>query len=540
MVAASKYASAGETKAAYDRLAKLLQEIARLGQVKELLAWDEETQMPEGAEEARGMQKAALAGVCHEKETSAELGQLISSLEASDLACLDPFERANVRDAARRYRKAVKVSKELAQRMAALESEGVAAWKKSKQAKDPAGYIPVVQKWVEVRREVAAAVDPTADPYDLSIDDFERGMTAGRISAIFDRLKVGLVPLVERVAGAAEKDRAFRTEFLKGPFPKAAQVELGETVMRALGFDTHNGRLDVSAHPCTFSFSHADVRITTRYTEEDFLSSLFGTVHETGHALYEQGRNAEHADEPVNEALSMGVHESQSLLWERMVGQSMAFWRHFGPLVQRTFPDRFGGEKGATPDNFYRAQNFVEKSLIRVEADEVTYPLHIIVRFEIERDLFAGKIRASDLPEVWNEKYRSYLGVVPPDHGVGVLQDIHWPSGAWGYFPSYTLGAMYAAQLVAQAQKEIPDLNAKLAAGEFKVLREWLKEKVHRLGSLHASGDELCAAVTGQPLNPAVFLRYLCDKYGALYGIDLADLAPPENELGGLRVALPQ
>jgi len=283
-----------------------------------------------------------------------------------------------------------------------------------------------------------------------------------------------------------------------------------------MGFDWSKGRLDVSLHPFTGGSHPTDVRITTRYSEDTFLESVMGLIHETGHALYEQGRSLEFDGLPVNEALSMGIHESQSLLWERMVGQRRSFWDHASAVLRRHFP----ATAECSPEDFYRYVNKVmPENLIRVDADELTYPLHVCVRFELERALFDGSVTVEGLPEAWNEKMEEYLGVRPPNDKVGVLQDVHWSDGSFGYFPSYTLGAMYACQFYEAAEKALPGLDGEIRKGEFARLKQWLNEKIHAKGSLHPSADELCEAVTGEVLRPDAFVRYLTEKYTALYGL---------------------
>ena len=290
------------------------------------------------------------------------------------------------------------------------------------------------------------------------------------------------------------------------------QAEMCKEIAAAIGFDFTRGRMDVSVHPFTGGSHPTDVRITTRYSE-NWIEGVAGTIHECGHAMYEQGRSKEHRDLPVSEALGMAAHESQSLLWERMVGQSLAFWEWAAPIVHKYFPHT----ASCTPQDFYRAVNIVKPSLIRVDADEVTYPLHVILRFEIERDLFSGKVSVEDLPSVWNTRMEEYLGVVPPSDKEGVLQDVHWSGGAFGYFPSYSLGAMMATQLYEQAKAEMPSLEDDIRKGEFAPLKKWLNGKVHDKGSMPGSADALLESVTGKPLDPSIFMRYLTDKYTALY-----------------------
>jgi carboxypeptidase Taq len=386
------------------------------------------------------------------------------------------------------------------------------AWVKARQASDFSQFAPVLQEWVDLRREKARLVDPSRPVYDILLDDYEKGVTAARLDEIFGQVKAGLVPLLAdlRARGKAPSDA-----WLKGDYDTKKQAELCHKIAVALGFSLDSGRLDVSVHPFTGGAHPTDVRMTTRFKQEDLTEGITGAIHETGHALYEQGRNLEYDGLPVNQALGMGVHESQSLLWERMVGLSRPFAAYLLPLMREYFPQL---PKEQTPEDLYAALNIIkEPSMIRVESDEVTYPLHIILRYELEKALVEGSIEVKDLPRLWNEKMKEYLGCEPESDARGVLQDVHWSAGLFGYFPTYSLGAMYATQIFKAAEKELPGLADDIAAGKFERLKGWLNEKIHKVGSLPTSGDELMVAVTGAPLQPQVFLDYLKDKYSALY-----------------------
>ena len=513
---------------AVGRLKGRLRDLDALGGCAGALGWDELVMLPGGAAAARGRQKAALAAAVHERATHPELGALIGAAEeelggaggattaAADAALA--FDRATVRDARRAFDRATRVPEELVKRQAELGSRGYHCWAEAREKGDFDLFAPVLEELLELRREVARHVaGPDADAYNAQIDLYERGMTHARLQEIFSGIKEGLVPLLEDVKAqmAAGRGPAPHPALSSGGFPLAAQEAACREIATAMGFDWERGRLDVSVHPFTGGSHPSDVRITTRYSEDTLLDGIMGLVHETGHALYEQGRNPEQDGLPVSEALSMGIHESQSLLWERMVAQRRSFWTWAEGILHEHLP----GTRDAGAEDFYRHVNRVNPgNLIRVDADELSYPLHVLVRFEIERGLFDGSIRVRDLPRVWNAKYAEYLGVEPPSDKVGVLQDVHWSDGSFGYFPSYTLGAMYACQFWEQAMEELggAELEAEVAAGDFGRLKGWLNEKVHRLGSLHPSADELCEAVTGSKLDPAVFVRYLERKYRAL------------------------
>lgn len=411
-------------------------------------------------------------------------------------------------------------------REAELESRGYAAWVAAREANDWSKFAPVLREIVELKREIARRTRPDLPVYDALIDQFERGMAAERLGEVFDGLKRGLQPLLDRAkASEARQRQRAAGEFSQsavdaalGPgdqWDTARQAALCRELCAKLQFDFARGRIDVSVHPFTGGTCPSDVRITTRYSTERPWEGITGTIHETGHALYEQGRLGGRFDgQPVSESLSMGIHESQSLLWERCVGQSRAFWRFAAPIVQRHFPHT----ADASSEQFYRALNAVDASnFIRVSADELTYPFHIIARFELERALMDGSLDVDELPAAWNAKYEQLLGVTPPDDKQGVLQDVHWPSGAFGYFPSYTLGAMCAVQLFDAARAEIPQLEELLAAGEFGELKRWLNRNVHARGSLYDSADRLMRAVTGERINPQRFVEYLHAKYDELY-----------------------
>eukprot|EP00808_Paulinella_micropora_P015063 g23630.t1 len=500
----------------YDELCDRLREINVLGGVSGLLGWDEQVMMPQGAAALRAKQSSALAGVLYEKSTDKELGKLISRLKHQSLA--DAWKEAVVRDAARDYKKATALSKDLAQRTAELQSEGYQAWVVARKDNNFPSFAPVLKKWVSLTKETSAAIDKTKDPYDVAVDGFERGMSSDRLDQIFHQLKAGLVPLLQELD---QKGKAPDSSWLKeGSFDVDVQAKLCKEIALNLGFDLDKGRLDVSVHPFTGGAGPSDVRMTTRFKEHDLTEGITGAIHETGHALYEQGRNSKYECLPVSDALSMGVHESQSLLWERCVALSLPFAHYLLPKLQAAFPQL---NRSKTPHDLYVALNKISTDrLIRVEADEVTYPLHILLRYELESGLIRGKIKVDDLPDLWRKKMHSYLGVHPPSDAQGVLQDVHWPSGAFGYFPSYSLGAMMAVQIYQAAHQAMPTLEQDIAKGNFKPLREWLRVNIHQKGSLYPSADELLTHATGQPLKPEIFLAYLRKKYSHIYKLTKA------------------
>ena len=496
----------------YNETVTKLREITALEGISGLLGWDEMVMLPAGSSGSRGAQKSALAGVIYDKKTDKGLGEALSILKQST-ADLNSIQIANVRDAHKEYTRSTAIPKALAQKIALLESTAYEAWVESRKTSTFALFAPSLQEWVTVNRQRASYIDNSLPAYDVLLDMFEKGMTSVRLNEIFNEVRSGLVPLI---AELKTRGTSPDTAWLQGQYNMDVQAKLCRQIALDLGFDVEKGRLDVSVHPFTGGSHPTDVRMTTRFKEHDLTEGLTGAIHETGHALYEQGRNLddEWRDLPVSSAMSMGIHESQSLLWERMVGLSKPFQHYLLPKIKEFFPSF----PDVSTDKLYEAQNKIqEPSLIRVESDELTYTMHVILRYEIECGLIDGTIQVEEVPSIWNSKMQQYLGVVPPNDAAGCLQDIHWAGGAMGYFPTYTLGAMYATQIYEHAKRSIPDLELHIQNGNFSPLKEWLNNHIHKLGSLYASGDELMVAVTGKPLDPQVYLSYLRSKYSEIY-----------------------
>jgi carboxypeptidase Taq len=383
-------------------------------------------------------------------------------------------------------------------------------WVEARKKSDFGMFLPALRTIVALKREEAHYLGYRDSPYDALLDHYEPGMTAGQLRPLFAALKARLVPLLQRVLAAKTSIDAsilFRT------YDPTRQMEFGRLVLTAMGYDFTRGRLDLSAHPFTTSFHPTDVRVTTRVYERELPACLFSCIHEGGHALYDQGLDPDRYGTPLGEPLSLGVHESQSRLWENCIGRSRPFWRCFYPLLQQCFPEQL---KEVEMETFYAAVNHAKPSLIRVEADELTYNLHVMLRFEIEQDLIEERLAVEELPTVWGEKMRSYLGVTPTTDAEGVLQDVHWSLGAIGYFPTYTLGNLYAVQFYEQARKEINNLDGEIEAGRLTVLTRWLNQKIHRWGRTFTP-EQLMLRVTGSSLSPEPFLAYLEKKYGELY-----------------------
>ncbi|MCB1984791.1 MAG: carboxypeptidase M32 [Burkholderiales bacterium] len=493
----------------YQNLVRWLEEISRLNGVMSTIAWDQEVMMPAGAADARAKQIAALAGVIHERMTNPALGECLDELH-NHLGDFDAIALCNIQEARRDFDLMTRIPNQLVQALAELGSRGHTVWVRARRENKFSDFAPVLDEFLKLKKEWAACAFPDLTTYDANIDQFERGTTAAEIAVIFEQLKDTLIPLIHEI-----KEQSYQpdTTFLHGHFPVEKQAALARKISENIGFQYDKGRMDVSVHPFCGGSHPTDVRITTRYNESDFVESLYAVIHETGHALYEQGRMLEFGDLPVSESLTMGIHESQSLFWERMIGQSREFCTHYFATICEAFP---GNLKRATVDSFYQAINACAPGFIRVEADELTYPLHVILRFEIEKGLFDGSVAVADLPEVWNEKMDTYLGIKPPTDTLGVLQDSHWSSGAFGYFPSYTLGAIYACQFYKAMQKELPDTDKAIESGNFKPIKDWLNENIHSQGRRN-SPQELVLRIAGEPLNPQHLIDYLKTKYRALY-----------------------
>ena len=498
---------------AYNRLLFLSKEIALLNSCSSVLHWEEQTYMPPGGIEHRGNQSALLAGMTHEKRTDPQFGDLLSALEQTDLIA-DPLSApaVNVREWRRSFDRATKVPKSLVEEIAKTTALAQRQWVDARKKDRFADFEPWLDKVVLLKRREAKAIGYDAAPYDALLDEYEPGAKTDRITEVFANLRDELVPIVRSIA---ESPRKPDTDILHREYPVERQRVFGEMAAAALGFDFTKGRLDSTAHPFCSSFGPGDCRITTRYNPRFFNESFFGTLHETGHALYEQGLDPDHYGSALGEAVSLGIHESQSRLWENQVGRSKSFWRRFFPLAQQVFREALGD---VSLDRFHFAVNAVEPSLIRVEADEVTYNLHVLIRFELEQALISGDLQASEVPEAWNAKYEKYLGIKPPNDALGCLQDIHWSAGLFGYFPTYTLGNLFGAQLFATAREQLGDLDEAFAKGEFQPLREWLRENVHRQGCRYWSND-LIHQVTGSAPTHLPLIASLRGRFGELYDI---------------------
>ena len=511
--------------ATYSALEERFAELRDLSVAQSLAGWDQEVIMPPGGAEARAHTLAALAGVVHAKTTDRELVRLVESLHRRQRR-LTPQRRRAVELARRAVLKATRIPESLARELALAESRGLETWRKARQARDWKRFAPALQHMVELKREVArrsakaggrAARERGArngraarrSLYDELLDDFEPGATVAALDPLFARLRAFTTPLVAAVVDSGVK---VSLKPLVGSFDIERQRDFAREVVTAMGIDLERGRLDLSTHPFCSGLSPGDVRMTGRYDPGDLRGGLFGAIHEAGHGLYEQGLDPARARSPLGGAVSMAIHESQSRLWENFVGRSRPFWSWALPRLRRRYPWMIG----VTVDAMWCAANAVKPSFIRVEADELTYNLHIILRYEIERDLIEGRQQVSDLPERWNEDLHALLGIRPRHDAEGVLQDIHWAMGLFGYFPTYTLGNLYAAQFMAAARQQIRGLDGRIARGDLTVLRDWLRRKIHAQDQLYTA-EQLVKRVTGKALSTEPFERHIRSKVEAIY-----------------------
>jgi carboxypeptidase Taq len=507
---------------AYSELLRRVRESALLESCAGLLGWDERTYMPQGGSVHRADQMALLARLTHEMLTAPKIGELLATVESSVLpsspAPLPDGESgegdaaANVREIRRQYDRAVKLPNDLVEELARVTTRAQQVWQEARQADDFAAFQPWLEKVVALLRQKAQAIGYKSVPYDALLDEYEPGATTAEITQLFAALRADLVPLVTAIAASKRRPRH---DLLEREYPLDRQERFGREAAQAIGFDFDAGRLDVTTHPFCSGIGPGDCRITTRYNVRHFNEAFFGILHEAGHGIYEQGLPAEHFGTPLGTAASLGIHESQSRLWENQVGRGRAFWEHFFPRARQAFPAALGE---VSLDDFLFAVNDVRPSFIRVEADEATYNMHIILRFELEQALVSGDLKPADVPGAWNEKFKHFFGLTPPTHAQGCLQDIHWSMGGIGYFPTYTLGNLYAAQFMEQARHDLGDLDGDFRAGRFDGLKGWLNDKIHRHGQRHRAG-ELCRRITGRALDHRPLLAYLRDKYGPLYGV---------------------
>lgn len=494
----------------YQKMLAHAQETATFGSMGAVLGWDQQVMMPPKGIQHRANQFAALSGFLHDRATSPQVGEWLAELSESDLA-KDPHsvEGANIREWKRSYDRATKLPKELVVEFARVTSLADHDWQQARAESNYALFKPSLQKILSLVREVADYIGYEGERYNALLDEYEPGMTAKEVEQLFAPLRERTPALVQQIVNSPKQPD---TSILHRHFPREAQERFVKMVVEMLGFDFEAGRLDPTTHPFASRIAPGDTRITTRYYEDFFNPAFFGSVHEVGHGLYEMGLLEEHFGTPMGEAVSLGIHESQSRMWENFVARSRSFWEFFLPKAQ----DHFDALKGVALDDFVFAANEVCPSTIRVEADEITYNLHIMLRFELELAMLRGDLEVDDLPDAWNEKFAHYMGFAPPNDAEGVLQDVHWSSGLIGYFPTYSLGNLYAAQLFEAARRDLGDLDEQFRQGEFKPLLGWLRENIHQHGSRYTP-KELAERITGKPVSAEPLLNYFERKFVPLY-----------------------
>jgi carboxypeptidase Taq len=494
----------------FNQLKNLLGEVYDLNGALSVLGWDQQTYMPPGGSEERGAAMATISRIMHLKITSDELQKCLSDCE-SQLSGLDPDsdEARLVKVTRREVNRRIRIPADWVAGFAEATSVGQEKWEEAKGTSDFARFQPYLERIMELRREYASFFQPYDHIYDPMLDEFEPGLKTADVQQIFDVLRKQQVELIHELTSRPQVESAFLRQF----FPENVQWDFGVDVITNMGFDWNRGRQDNSAHPFTTTFGMGDVRITTRVIPDNLASALFSTIHEGGHALYEQGFSPSLLRTPLATGASMAVHESQSRMWENLVGRSKGFWTFYYPKLQQLFPSQLGN---VSMDMFYRGINRVEPSLIRTESDEATYNLHIMLRLEMEIALLERKYEVRELPEIWRSRMKEYLGVVPKDDAHGVLQDIHWAGGLIGYFPTYALGNVISAQVWEALKKDIPDLDEQIARGQFHALLDWLRRKIHVYGAKFET-QELVQKVTGSKIDPAPYLKYLNTKFREVY-----------------------
>jgi len=496
---------------AYEELLGKLKDIDLIGQIGGLMSWDQEVLMPPKAAPLRAEQLAWISKTGHERITDPQIGVLLDQLENN--GSLDEVSKANVRLARESYDRSTKLPTDFVEEMAKHRSKAQISWTEARSKDDFSIFRDDLSKSIQLARQKADYLGFDGVRYDALLDLYETGLTVKKVDPLFSGLRENVVPLIKAVKESGQIPDVSWVK--KEKWPKSAQESLSHSVAEAIGFDFGAGRRDSSTHPFCGGPNPDDVRWTTRYSESDPFSSLYGSMHETGHGTYEQGRRRDLDFQPAGQANGLGVHESQSRLWENQVGRSREFCEWVLPLWKRFFPINM---EGIDAEQLWQAVNLVEPSLIRVEADEATYNLHIMIRYEIEKEMIAGNLEVDDLPEAWDDLYDEFLGIRAGDYSTGVLQDIHWSMGAFGYFPTYTLGNLYAAQLLDAARKDLPNHDEQIRGGEFSHLLSWMQDNVHLRGSILMPA-ELVEEATGSPPTPDAFVDYLNAKIERLYGI---------------------
>ncbi len=500
---------------AYVELVRRSKEVAVLQSCSSVLGWDQQTYMPKAGAGFRGDQLSLIASLSHEKATDPKIGELLAVVEGSSVvANAESVEAANVRELRHGYDRVTKLPKRLVEELAKVTADAHEAWVEARSKSHFATFQPLLEKVVALKREEASAVGYADHPYDALLDEYEPGATSAEIRHVFAGLSKELVPLIQAVADSGKKPKP---GVLERDYPVDRQKWFAESAAIAMGFNFQAGRLDTTAHPFCSPFGPGDCRLTTRYNPRCFNDSFFGVMHEAGHGIYEQNLPVAHYGTPCGSHSSLGIHESQSRLWENQVGRGKPFWQHFFPRLKQAFPAILDD---VSPNEFDFAINEVKPSFIRVESDEATYNLHIVLRFELELDLMSGNLQVSDLPTAWNERFQKLLGLTVPSDRDGCLQDVHWSFGGIGYFPTYTLGNLYAAQFMDTVKRDVgtDSLAEQFSHGDFTALKSWLVSHIHTHGRRFRA-SELCRRATGNALTPAPFVAYLKEKLCGLYGV---------------------
>lgn len=500
-----------KTQSPYSDLLHRAKTVSLLHSCSSALHWDQQTQMPKAGAAFRGEQLALLARLAHKEATEPKIRELLIAAEAERYPA-DSIEAANVRESRHAFDRAMKIPPRLVEELARVTALANEAWTDAREKSDFSLFRKHLEEIVQLKREEASAVGWKNHPYDALLDEYEPGATTADITKLFAELTAELVPIIQAIANAKRTpDRSI----LERDFPLDRQRLFAESAAAAVGFDFRAGRLDTTTHPFCSGFGPGDCRITTRYNPRAFHEAFFGVLHEAGHGLYEQNLPTDRYGEPSAQSCSLGIHESQSRLWENLVGRNRPFWEHFFPRLQQAFPS----VADVRLDDFHFAINAVRPSFIRVEADEATYNLHIVLRFEIEQALVSGDLPVADLPGAWNEKFQKFFNLTPSNDREGCLQDIHWAFGGIGYFPTYTLGNLYSAQFLQAARAALPNLEDEFRRGNFRDLRDWLVEHVHSQGRRFRAG-QLCERTTGHPLSVRPFLDELRAKFFPLYDVN--------------------
>lgn len=499
----------------YQKLHEMAKNTRVLQGISSLLDWDQETYMPSGAAIIRSEQLKTLAGITHREKTSRKfataLGKLIDIKTGNDVSSLlTPEQQAAVKEWWKDYHHDTALPSKFVEEFAKLQSQAIIAWRSAKKENAFQQFAPFLDRIVSMNRKKADLLGYEEHPYDALLNEYEPDMTTREVSRLFGKIQHFITPFLKELTAHKIDNR-----FLFGDYDHSKQMSFSFKILEAMGYNMDKGRLDLSAHPFSSSSHPTDCRITTRIHPESLMSNILVILHEGGHALYEMGLPADKYGSPLGEHRSLGIHESQSRWWETRIGLSKPFWEHFYPLLKSTFPKQLND---VNLERFYQALNKVEPSFIRVEADEITYPLHVILRFELEKGLIEGKINVRQIPEIWNAKMKEFLGITPKNNAEGCLQDVHWAMGAFGYFPTYALGNLYAAHLFESFAKEHSDWEKRVAQGELEFVKNWLNEKIYRHGRRYST-HELLKQATGKEFNEEAYLKYIKEKYSKIYAI---------------------